>query len=525
MAKRAKKAVPLSAFPNLGVSLAFLQAFLRDQRMARPVAFLLRPDLDDAQLEAMDLPALRTLAKEARTHSGLDGDEEFACYADPAMTREAWLEALRRPPTTTTQVNVCIIKPATRDLGGSYAATVLAGERDPSSHEPFVGNPTDFVSHAWRYCFADLVASLLTEAEAPKPRTSAATRYYWNDIFVEDQNSADTKPDGYFFAAFRKAVQTIGRTVLVLQPLRAAIPLTRSWCVWEIFCAVSCNTGCELVVALPPSEKAEFERVLLRPGGVEELTSYVVAVNAQNSKAFKQRDKDEIDRTIVTELGPDGFNTVNSAVCERLRAWLQEAAMGAAMEAATGGADSLLTSGATSAQAGLLLLRQGHLAEAEPLLRFALEARERTLGADHADTLISVENLARLLRDQGKWAEVEPMYRRALEARERTLGADHADTLASVGNIAVLLRDQGKLAEAEGLHRRALEGLQRTLGADHARTVHSSGSLGLTLLHSGSEGEGRQLVMRALTTLRSPPHSLPEIDPWIKSFSMALASE
>jgi hypothetical protein len=243
--------LPSSPFPNVGVSLAFLQAFLRDPRMARPMAFLLRPDLDDARLEQMDLPALRALAKEARTHSDLDGEEEFARYADPAVTSQAWLEALRRPPTTTTLVNVCIIKPATLALGGSYATTVLAGACDPSSGEFFVGIPSDFVSHTWRYCFPDLVAALAAEDER---RASAGTRYYWNDIFVEDQNSADFKPDGYFFSAFRLAAEKIGRTVPVLQPLRAAIPLTRSWCIWEIFCTVSSRTGCELVVALPPSE-------------------------------------------------------------------------------------------------------------------------------------------------------------------------------------------------------------------------------------------------------------------------------
>ena len=41
---------------------------------------------DDAQLEQMDLPALCALAEEARTHSDLDGEEEFARYA-PSLAR------------------------------------------------------------------------------------------------------------------------------------------------------------------------------------------------------------------------------------------------------------------------------------------------------------------------------------------------------------------------------------------------------------------------------------------------------
>jgi tetratricopeptide (TPR) repeat protein len=99
----------------------------------------------------------------------------------------------------------------------------------------------------------------------------------------------------------------------------------------------------------------------------------------------------------------------------------------------------------------------GKPAEAEPLLRRVLEARKRTLGADHADTLTSAMNLGMALHDQGRLAEAEPLLRPALEARERTLGAHHADTLMSVCKLGMLLKAQGKLAEAEPLLRRALE--------------------------------------------------------------------
>jgi hypothetical protein len=44
----------------------------------------------------------------------------------------------------------------------------------------------------------------------------------------------------------------------------------------------------------------------------------------------------------------------------------------------------------------------------------------------------SVSNLASLLYANGRLAEAEPLYRRALEARERTLGAEHMDTLSEL---------------------------------------------------------------------------------------------
>jgi hypothetical protein len=45
---------------------------------------------------------------------------------------------------------------------------------------------------------------------------------------------------------------------------------------------------------------------------------------------------------------------------------------------------------------GLYYRLQGRLDEAEPLYQRALEAQERTLGSEHPDTLLSVNDLAEL---------------------------------------------------------------------------------------------------------------------------------
>ena len=44
--------------------------------------------------------------------------------------------------------------------------------------------------------------------------------------------------------------------------------------------------------------------------------------------------------------------------------------------------------------------------------------------------------------------EAEPLYRRAVAAKEQQLGRDHPSTLISVNNLAGLLKSQGKLDEA-----------------------------------------------------------------------------
>ena len=308
-----------SSFPNFGVSLAFLEDILQSPKLQTPMVDLLHPGLD---LDTLGTPALRKLGQEMRVFSQLSGDEEFARYGPAStITDDEWRRMVRSPPVTTTQVNVCVIKPMTQGTGACYALSIV--KKGP--HPEWVGTPTDFVSHAWRYQFKPLVVALRAEAEERDQSLVqnglapiAHTRFYWNDIFVEDQNATDSKPEGYFFHAFRDAIQSIGRTILILMPLRAAIPLSRAWCVWEMFCSIQ-GSGVELCVALPPSERMELERMLNYE--FDEIVNILTNVHVEHSEAFKASDKNEIHRFVRDECD-GGFNGVNGVICDGLRKWL-----------------------------------------------------------------------------------------------------------------------------------------------------------------------------------------------------------
>ena len=66
---------------------------------------------------------------------------------------------------------------------------------------------------------------------------------------------------------------------------------------------------------------------------------------------------------------------------------------------------------------------------------------ERVLGAEHPDTLISVNNLAGLYESQGRYGEAEPLYVRALAGLQRKLGPEHPTTVVVQKNLA-RLRDR-----------------------------------------------------------------------------------
>jgi len=81
-----------------------------------------------------------------------------------------------------------------------------------------------------------------------------------------------------------------------------------------------------------------------------------------------------------------------------------------------------------------------------------LEARTRTLGADHPDTLRTMGNLASSLYSLGDHKAAADMKKQVLEAQTRTLGADHPSTLHTMGNLAVSLDSLGDLKAVGGVH-------------------------------------------------------------------------
>ncbi|KAL9630085.1 MAG: hypothetical protein Q9164_006593 [Protoblastenia rupestris] len=117
---------------------------------------------------------------------------------------------------------------------------------------------------------------------------------------------------------------------------------------------------------------------------------------------------------------------------------------------------------------------QGRYDEAEQMDRRALDGREKVLGKEHPDTLMSVSNLALVLQYQGKYDEAEQINRQALDGREKVLGKEHPDTLTSVYCLAYLLRQQQKYRMARPLYERALVGYRKVLRLNHPTTTACS---------------------------------------------------
>ena len=82
---------------------------------------------------------------------------------------------------------------------------------------------------------------------------------------------------------------------------------------------------------------------------------------------------------------------------------------------------------------------------------------KRSLGPDHPDVALSLNNLAALYHDEGQYAKAEPLFQRSLKILEKALGPDHPDVAVCLNNLATLYYTQGQYAKAEPLYQRCTE--------------------------------------------------------------------
>jgi tetratricopeptide (TPR) repeat protein len=139
----------------------------------------------------------------------------------------------------------------------------------------------------------------------------------------------------------------------------------------------------------------------------------------------------------------------------------------------------------------------GHRQEAMELREKVLEASQRTLGSEHPDTLGTMDNLANSYSYLGRRQEAMELREKVLEARQRTLGSEHPDTLTTMNNLANSYSDLGHRQEAMELREKVLEARQRTLGSEHPDTLGTMDNLAISYSDLGHRQEAIELLEKA----------------------------
>ena len=147
---------------------------------------------------------------------------------------------------------------------------------------------------------------------------------------------------------------------------------------------------------------------------------------------------------------------------------------------------------------GQLLQATNRLAEAESLIRRALDIDEQTYGAKHPQVATALNNLAQLLKATNRLMEAEPLMRRALDINEQFYGAVHPDVATCLNNLAQLLEATNRLMEAEPLMRRAMDVYEQSFGAEHPQVATALNNLAQLLKATNRLVEAEPLMRRAL---------------------------
>jgi len=240
-----------------------------------------------------------------------------------------------------------------------------------------------------------------------------------------------------------------------------------------------------------------------------ELESYSLVTRARDNPSFTvhrlvqvitRRQQDDPGNTRLTEalrwLG-DAF----AGDPEDVRNWPVLNPLVPHAQAVAGHADAAGIIAPTARllnQLGIMYLTKSLYAEAEPLMRRALAIDEASLGPDHPDVALDLNNLAQLLKDTNRLTEAEPLMRRALAIDETNLGPDHPDVALDLNNLAQLLMDTNRLTEAEPLMRRALAIDETNLGPDHPYVATYLSNLAQLLKATNRLAEAEPLIRCAL---------------------------
>ena len=134
----------------------------------------------------------------------------------------------------------------------------------------------------------------------------------------------------------------------------------------------------------------------------------------------------------------------------------------------------------------LIYLSEGFLGAAEQLLTKVVRERERTLGAQHEDTLAAVAHLE----------STYERFRRVVETRGKVLGKKHPSTLTAMSELASRYFSRGLFKEAEELYVDVVQARRTVLGVEHKDTLAAMDSLASTYFVQERFEEGGALSLQ-----------------------------
>jgi hypothetical protein len=386
------------------------------------------------------------------------------------LTTFQMMERFVKPRTASSQLSLCEQLMSDGGDGAAYVATAKI-----------------FLSHAWKYLFLDVV-------DATERRFSGSADpdpVVWFDVFSVSQHKSSERDFAWWNSTFLNAVGSMGEVVMVLQPWRTPVPLTRVWCIFEAYAAEA--TSSRFSVAMTDSEARDLVETICNNPSV--LLAALRRVCCEASTATQVADRDSIFDTVRQSVG---FAHLNGMVAARmLEAVCDELFRRQAQEGLAEKARLLLV---------LAQLRglQRSDAEAERLHRECLAGAAPSPGISMRAGL----GIAAACARQGKGGDAIEAYRSVLRAASDLPPGDRFRQEASSGLALEYAAVPELLPEAE------------SLAAEWAavRSLEKCGAalrnFGMLRLAQGAAADGEGLLRAGVDALREQAGEWSPLLPW-----------
>lgn len=423
---------------------------------------------------------------------------------------------------STSEVCETIVKPATASLQCSYCDMLRRIKQSDA-----VGVATVFISHAWAFHFLDVCEALTCHFK------DNMDVIVWFDLFSVNQHDVTSKSCNWWTTTFQSAIQGFGHTVMVFAPSwHNLAPLSRAWCLWELFCTA--KTECKFEVALSPLGREQFFTDICGDTQIciQKMQSMI---DAENSQCSKSEDRECIFEAMKSTAG---FAKLNSVVFQKLRDW-----------AMTMTAKEIGALSATSDMKRLLLLKraqgqfyvhQRKYRQGGAIFETIFDQFREVFGQSHNETLSLFHSCASLLMIRENYRDAEEIFKEIVSniqshvvendsVRDRLLlkaqhqlalihnqrgrsdaakellvstfnqmlqkfGERDVTTLAIMGDLASVYDIQGEKELAKEMYSRCLTLRQEVLGLNHKETISVLYSLGC-LYFDNQENEQALIFM------------------------------
>lgn len=159
---------------------------------------------------------------------------------------------------------------------------------------------------------------------------------------------------------------------------------------------------------------------------------------------------------------------------------------------------------------GLALIQAGRFEDAKQTFDDVYAIRLRTLGADHADTLVSLHNVAWHLQKTGQPVEAIAKYQQIADRVQKQKGEECTEFAESIEAQGVCYRESGAVLKAVELGEKALKLREKLQGPDDWRTLRAKYQLAWAHGDAGNADQAIKLydeLIVARRRLNGPNHS------------------